>query len=238
MNKISITTLEPKEIAILNGTDRIRRDKAKGKAIENLCKEALYHFGADIVYDYEDMQEQISIGDLKVIKDDKVFQVECKSSHSFRGIDKLAIDIKYLDKYNTRKDYIQSTTNSSLGWIYYSQSDWIMCYNSDSKKLYVIRDYQEVKKNILDKVDSYIESFKNIDGFQAWYRRNHNNTIDGYLLEGSVKEDTNKFALIVNLMLSKGTIEKYGGRLDIFDIELIEDKKITPSAANTRVTTK
>ena len=67
--------------------------------------------------------------------------------------------------------------------------------------------------------------------YSNWIYRNNNNPIGGGL-EGSVKEDTNKIALIVNLMLSKRTIEKLGGQLLSVDIKLIEDNKKALNATN------
>ena len=109
-----------------------------------------------------------------------------------------------------------------------------MCYNSDSSRLHVIKNYQEVKKNILEKVDTYLNKLPNTvikSKYSNWIYRNNNNSIGGGL-EGSVKEDTNKIALIVNLMLSKRTIEKLGGQLLSVDIKLIEDNKKALNATN------
>lgn len=203
------------------------RDRAKGEAIEEICRQVLLLQGATEVYSYEELDKQVNIGDLKVIKDNKIIHIECKSSHSYNWVNKLAMDLYYFDKYNNDKPYIQTTTGTNLGWIFYSQSNWIMCYNSDSSRLHVIKNYQEVKKNILEKVDTYLNKLPNTvikSKYSNWIYRNNNNPIGGGL-EGSVKEDTNKIALIVNLMLSKRTIEKLGGQLLSVDIKLIEDNK-------------
>lgn len=210
------------------------RDRAKGEAIEEICRQVLLLQGATEVYSYEELDKQVNIGDLKVIKDNKIIHIECKSSHSYNWVNKLAMDLYYFDKYNNDIEYIQTTTGTNLGWIFYSQSDWIMCYNSDSSRLHIIKNYQEVKKNILEKVDTYLNKLPNTvikSKYSNWIYRNNKNIIDGGL-EGSVKEDTNKIALIVNLMLSKRTIERLGGQLLSIDIKLIEDNKKALNATN------
>lgn len=228
LNKEQIQALSLKDSGI-NG-----RERAKGEAIEEICRQVLLLQGADEVYSYEELDEQINVGDLKVIKDNKIIQVECKSSHSYNWVNKLAMDLYYFDKYNNDIEYIQTTTGTNLGWIFYSQSDWIMCYNSDSNRIHVIKNYHEVKKNILKKVDIYLNKLPNTvikSKYSNWIYRNNKNIIDGGL-EGSVKEDTNKIALIVNLMLSKRTIERLGGQLLSIDIKLIEDNKKALNATN------
>lgn len=92
----------------------------------------------------------------------------------------------------------------------------------------------KLKKNILKKVDIYLNKLPNTvikSKYSNWIYRNNKNIIDGGL-EGSVKEDTNKIALIVNLMLSKRTIERLGGQLLSIDIKLIEDNKKALNATN------
>lgn len=236
--------LNKEQIAILNGTNVIQQDKAKGKAIEELCKQVLYQLGANEVFDCVELEDQIETGDLKaLIRDfddklnvvDNIFYIECKSSHTYRNIHKLAFDIKYIDKYDFNKDYIQTTTNSSLGWIYFTQADWIMCYNCEGGILHIIQNYQELKKNVLKKIDKYVEKWTTIDGFRGWYLRNNNNPIDGYSLEGSVKEDSNKYTLVANLMIENKTISRYGGQLSSYKIKLIEEKEKNTLSDQTRV---
>ena len=226
--------LNKEQIAILNGTNVIQQDRAKGKAIEDLCKQVLYQLGANEVFDCVELEDQVRIGDLKAITSDfddnlnvvdNIYHIECKSSHTYQNIHKLAFDIKYIDKYDFNKDYIQTTTNSSLGWIYFTQADWIMCYNCEGGILHIIQNYQELKKNVLEKVDRYVEKWTTIDGFRGWYLSNNNNLIDGYSLEGSVKEDSNKYTLVANLMIENKTISRYGGQLSSYKIKLIEDNK-------------
>lgn len=236
--------LNKEQIAILNGTNVIQQDKAKGKAIEDLCKQVLYQLGANEVFDCVELEDQIETGDLKaLIRDfddklnvvDNIFYIECKSSHTYQNIHKLAFDIKYIDKYDFNKDYIQTTTNSSLGWIYFTQADWIMCYNCKGGILHIIQNYQELKKNVLKKVDRYVEKWTTIDGFRGWYLSNNNNLIDGYSLEGSVKEDSNKYTLVANLMIENKTISRYGGQLSSYKIKLIEENKKNTLSDQTRV---
>lgn len=141
--------------------------------------------------------------------------IEVKTSHTFKNKDKIAMDYKYTKNNSCgRLPYIQSNTNDNLGWIYNSKSHVLVCVNPYSKKLYVIRDYQTVKKNILNLVEEYNSKVND----NTWHYRGHNNYIHKYL-EGSVKKtDYCKESLIVNLELSEKSIEYFGGRLWIYDI--------------------
>lgn len=66
----------------------------------------------------------------------------------------------------------------------------------------IIQNYQELKKNVLEKVDKYVEKWTTIDGFRGWYLSNNN-----------------------NLMIENKTISRYGGQLSSYKIKLIEDNK-------------
>lgn len=59
LNKEQIQALSLKDSGI-NG-----RERAKGEAIEEICRQVLLLQGADEVYSYEELDEQINVGDLK-----------------------------------------------------------------------------------------------------------------------------------------------------------------------------
>lgn len=195
----------------------------KGKVIEDIAKQVLFKSGAIEVFDCKDLEQQINEGDLLVItpKEEELI-VEVKSSHTFikTGKDKLAFDYKYYKKYSyCKKPYIQEkSTGTNLGWIFYSQADWVMSYNVDSSKLYVIKDYQILKNNVLEDIENYINELDK--GSYTWYLRNWNNKINDFLEGGVNKSDKCKDSLIGNLELSTKSIENFGGKCVIFDIEI------------------
>lgn len=226
------------------GYGRIKSDREKGDVIEYITKEVLLQLGADEVYNNKDLEDQIRKGDLVVIKDNKEILVEVKSSHIFRKTnkDKLALDYKYYKKgSNCRVMYTQSTTNSHLGWLYFTQADWLITYNADSNKMYIIKDYQELKENIIKEVEKYEKDLKY--GSYTWYLKNWNNRIHKFL-EGGVKIDTCKESLIVNLELSKQAIEEFNSKCKIIDV-IIEverqendNKKILPAYQSKSISRK
>lgn len=209
------------------GFGKIKNDNLKGEVIEHIVKEAMLMLGADDVYKNTDLKNQIYNGDLLIIKDNKKIFAEIKSSHTFRKTktDKLALDYKYYKK-GTRftKEYKQSTTDSNLGWLYFTQADWLISYNIDSSKMYVIKDYQKLKEIVIEHIENYYSKLKY--GARTWYLKGYNNFIHKFL-DGSIKEDSCKESLIVNLELSKKSIEYFNSRLFIIDviIEVEEDKK-------------
>lgn len=195
----------------------------KGKIIEDIAKQVLFECGALEIFDCTDLNQQINEGDLLVItpKEEELI-VEVKSSHTFikTGKSKLAFDYKYYKKYSyCKKPYIQeNSTGTDLGWIFYSQADWVMSYNVDSSKLYVIKNYQALKNNVLEDIEDYINRLDK--GSYTWYLKNWNNKINDFLEGGVNKIDKCKDSLIANLELSKKSIENFGGKCVIFDIEI------------------
>lgn len=208
------------------GNGRIKSDRAKGKVIEDIVKDILYQLGYIKVYKNKELQDQVYEGDLRAIdENEEVTRIEVKSSHRFYTKDKQAIDYKYFKKgTHATVIYVQKTTNTNLGWLYSNCADMLICFNTDSSTMYIIDNYKKLKENITEKIEKYESKLKN--GTKTWYLRGHNNCIHKYL-EGSVKKDSCKESLIVNLELSKEAIEYFGGDLFVINviIEVEEDKK-------------
>lgn len=198
-------------------------DSEKGSLLEQVAEE----FFKVCNVEYQSLQTvniQKNIGDYIIFNPNTkgILSAEVKSSHKFRKTqtDKLALDYLYFKKYSNCKDqYIQKNSEDNKGWLHYVQADWIIAINIESMKLYVIRDFQKVKKNILLYTNQYINNLNK--GSYTWYLRNENNYIYKFL-EGGVKFDTCKESLIVNLTLNKKSIEEFGGKLVECDIILEE----------------
>lgn len=203
---------------------RVTTDRAKGEAIEEIARQILLQLGADEVYNNTDLEKQIHKGDLMAVRKDKEpLLIEVKTSHTFRltNKDKLAFDYKYYKKNtNCSEPYNQTTTNTYLGWLYYTQADVLMAFNSDSSKMYIIQQYQKLKYKVFNDIEQYIEKLE--QGNKTWFKRGYNNNISPFL-EGGIKKDTCKDSLIINLELSKEAIEYYNSKCRIIDV-IIEEK--------------
>lgn len=199
-------------------------DIEKGNLMENIV-ELLFQkleWGYDKLTNAE---EQLVLGDYHIInKKNKEYYVEVKTSHTFRNKDKQAFDYLYF-KYGTQGKipYIQSNSNNNLGWIYNNKADILITINPISNTLYFIKDYPIVKDNII----KHIEEYSNKVTPYSWCCMNPRyNVIMQPYLEGSTKTDNNytKESLIVNLELSKKSIEYFGGKL--IAIDLISDTDV------------
>ena len=188
--------------------------------------EVLYELGADELYRYKDLDNQINKGDLKIKVGNKIIQAEVKTSHQFQRKDKLAFDIFYFTysrKYGLLPYYQNKSTSTYEGWVYLSQSDWLVSFNPISSKMYIIKEYQKLKQQIIKDTEEYINKLPKCE--RTWYRRGYNNKINDYL-EGSVKKDTSKEALIVNLELSPKAFNYFNIEYDIIEITISADEKI------------
>ena len=123
-----------------------KNDLKKGEVIEEIVKQVLKKAGAEEIYKYYDKENQVNLGDLQVLRNNKFYNIEVKSSHSYNNSDKLALDIEYFNFSNGKIiPYIQKTTDSSKGWLYISQADFLIAFNVESSKLYIIKQFQKLK---------------------------------------------------------------------------------------------
>ena len=109
-----VAELSLSQILSLNGNN----DTNKGKVIEELVKDLLYKLGADKVDSYFDRENQVNLGDLKARANNRIYNIEVKSSHSYNNSDKIAMDIEYFNFSNGKIiPYIQKRTKSNEGWL-------------------------------------------------------------------------------------------------------------------------
>ena len=205
------------QILSLNGNN----DTNKGKVIEELVKDLLYKLGADKVDSYFDRENQVNLGDLKARAKNKIYNIEVKSSHSYNNSDKLALDIEYFN-FNNGKivPYIQKTTDTSKGWLYISQADWLIAFNVESSKLYIIKQFQKLKKQIKEEIENhelYLSLFTN-NIMELWTDKEFRN-INKYLTCG-VKKDTTKYTKVLFLELSEESLNYYNVKYDIIKVEI------------------
>lgn len=202
-----------------------KNDREKGEAIEEIVKQILIDLGADEVINYTNLQEQVVLGDLKVIKNNKIINIEVKKSYTYRKEkkDNLGIDILYF-KYKNGKiiPYEQETTKSSKGWLYITQADWLICLNIDSNKLYIIKQFQKLKQQIIKDIEKYKSKFTQ-NWKKAWYCRRGDN-INRYIRIG-IKNDKTKETFNVFLELSKESLKFYKVKYVIIDIDLVVENK-------------
>lgn len=224
MIRINITDEEEQ---ILSGKNS--KDKEKGEIVELIIMRTLYELGAEQVYKYENQTDQVQKGDLLSIKDNVQFNIEAKTSHTWKGKDKQAIDIyyfKYDRKYGLLPYRQEKSTNDYRGWIYLGKADWLACFNAKSTTLYIIKSYDKLKKQLIKEVEEYINKLPKCE--YSWFRRGNDNVINKYV-EGSVKEDYNKQSLIINLELSEECFKHYNIDYDIIQIELKTVRRLRES---------
>lgn len=213
----------------IEGTDR-----QKGKTIERIVKKALTELGAEKIYNLEGLKKQVNLGDLAIEKEGKLINIEVKTSHNWQGKDKQAIDIYYF-KYNRKYGLLpykqEKSTNSWKGWLYFGDTDWLVTYSPTSTKMYIITKFNKLKKQLIEETEEYINKLPKCE--LTWYENWNKNYINKYL-EGSVKQDKSnknekilKESLVVNLELSKESLNYYGLDLLEFDIKIniIESKR-------------
>ena len=195
----------------------------KGMIIEEIVIQVLKKAGAEEIYKYYDKENQVNLGDLQVLRNNRFYNIEVKSSHSYNNSDKLALDIEYFN-FNNGKivPYIQKTTNSNEGWLYINQADWLIAYNIESSKLYIIKQFQKLKKQIKEEIEDhelYLSCFDN-NIMNLWTNEELRN-INKYLSCG-IKKDTTKYTRVVFLDLSEESLKYYNIKYDIINVEIQE----------------
>lgn len=212
----------------------------KGNTVEWIVSQVLYQLGAEEIYRYQDLDNQINRGDFKIKVGNKIINAEVKTSHNWQGKDKQAVDIFYFNysrKYGLIPYYQNKSSGTYEGWIYLTQSDWLISFNPISCKMYIIKEYQKLKEQIIKDTEEYINKLPKCE--MTWYRRGYKNQINKYL-EGSVKQDFCKESLIVNLELSSRSFEYFNVDYDIIDLKIrvvkrkIEYKKRSNTTANSK----
>lgn len=187
---------------------KLLSDNDKGNVVEGICIRWFKHFNIN----YEKFTNKLFqklYGDFGVLNRNKeVKYLEVKTSHQWQGIDKVALDYAYYRNINGLEvEYIQEGSTDNLGYIHYLKSDILFCFNPDSKRIYLIHEFQTVKNNILNLLE----------------RCNYDWDTIGYIshVEPSIKRDYNikgKYSRILNLELSNRSIEGFGGKLMTYEL--------------------
>ena len=201
-----------------------KNDLKKGEVIEEIVVQVLKKAGAEEIYYYYDKENQVNLGDLQVLRNNKFYNIEVKSSCTYNDSDKLAIDIEYFNYRNGKiVPYIQKTTNSNEGWLYINQADFLIAFNVDSGKLYIIKQFQKLKQQIKQQIEYhelYLSLFTN-NIMDLWTDKEFRN-INKYLTCG-IKKDTTKYTRVLFLELSEESLKYYNVKYDIIDI-IIQEK--------------
>ena len=155
------------------------------------------------------------------MRNNKFYNIEVKSSHSYNNSDKLGIDIEYFNFRNGKIiPYIQKSSNSNKGWLYISQADFLICYNVESSKLYIIKQFKKLKQQIQEEIENhelYLSIFAG--GIIGLWTEEKLKNINKYLSCG-VKKDTNKYTRVVFLELSEESLNYYNIKYDIINVEI------------------
>ena len=194
--------------------------KERGELIETVAKHALNKLGCS--YDsLGNKNIQYFLGDVLILsKNKKPVIADIKASHSFNGIDKVALDYRYYKK-DSQEAYIPSNSNNNKGYIYHLNADSLICINPNSRKLYIVNKFQQLRENILNLVDD-------------------NGCTISELLDISVNRlDSFKDTKIINVAFED--MEQLGAEVISYQLDkennnlyILENKKITSSVASTR----
>ena len=198
-----------------------KNDTNKGMVIENIVKQVLKKAGAEEIYSYYDKENQVNLGDFQVLRNNRFYNIEVKSSHSYNNIDKLGIDIEYFNFRNGKIiPYIQKSSDSNKGWLYINEADFLIAYNVESSKLYIVKQFQKLKKQIQEEIENhelYLSIFDN-NIMNLWTEEELKN-INKFLSCG-IKKDKNKYTKLVFLELSEESLNYYNVKYDIINIEI------------------
>lgn len=177
----------------------------KGGVIENIVALMLVDEGiCKEVESVESLEDQLHKGDVML---DKTTYIEVKSSHTWKGIPKLALDWEYFKK-GTREPYYQGTNESNVGWLREECNyNTLIAFNLDLKEMYIIQEWQQVRRNIINIVEEYLEVNRGIEEFF-----NRDVKINMCLELGIVNRDVKKTGAVVFLNLTR-SICLLGGKL-------------------------
>lgn len=98
---------------------------------------------------------QYHLGDVIILSKEKSpILADIKASHTFNGLDKIALDYKHYKK-GSEEPYIpsNSSNNSNEGYIYHLKANSLICINPHSFKLYIVNNFQTLRKNVLELID-------------------------------------------------------------------------------------
>lgn len=187
--------------------------KATEKLAQIVAKEVYEGGTVDRIIPCKELQHQLTIGDFILLDTDGYMTTcEVKTSSTYTknkpfgvlSTDYQFMDYKYFSKNNFTKEYNQSTTHNSQGWLCTCNSDVLITYNHKSQKIYFICDFQNFKCNLLAEVDEYFREhdFESMDD---------NVSLNSFVSLTKNYYDKYKNTISVCFLLNKISIEAYGG---------------------------
>lgn len=215
MNKLDIHITNDLRNRLLNSKDW----KATEELVQIVAKE-VYEGTIDRIIPCKELQHQLTIGDFILLDKNNYFTtVEVKTSSTYnrnnvfvsRSTDYQFMDYRYFTKDSFAKEYNQSTTGNSLGWLCSCNSDVLVNYNHKSQNIYFISDFQIFKKNLLAEVDEYFSthSFESMDDEVR---------LNSFVSLTKNYYDRYKNTISVCFLLSETSIEKYGGTAYVYHL--------------------
>lgn len=197
--------------------------RATEELVQIVAKE-VYEGTIDRIIPCKELQHQLTIGDFILLDKNNYFTtVEVKTSSSYnrnnvfvsRSTDYQFMDYRYFTKDSFSKEYNQSTTGNSLGWLKTCNSDVLATYNHKSQNIYFICDFQNFKKNLLAEVDEYFSthSFESMDDEVR---------LNSFVSLTKNYYDKYKNTISVCFLLSEISIKAYGGIAYIYHLNFLK----------------
>lgn len=190
----------------------------KGEFLEEIVKYILTKWKFKFI-EMKDKDMQKYWGDLIIMDSSKnVIRADVKASTTYKGRDKLSMDYEYYKK-GTNIPYIPKGADNNFGYLRYLRADMIISVNADSKKLYIVKDFNKLRKKILEQMlDLELEEKNRV-----------NNIIDISMN----REDKDKDTKIVSIAFTD--MKKLG--VDVISYDIIEEhKKNNLCVGSTQVT--
>lgn len=203
---------------------RNRLDSKDYRATEELVQivaKETYQGIVDRIIPCKELNHQLHIGDFILLDTDGyITTCEVKTSSTYTknkpfGIlstDYQFMDYRYFSKEgNFTKEYNQSTTHNSQGWLCSCNSDVLITYNHNSQNIYFICDFQNFKCNLLAEVDEYFREhdFESMDD---------NVSLNSFVSLTKNYYDKYKNTISVCFLLNKISIEAYDGIAYIYHL--------------------
>lgn len=173
----------------------------KGEFLEEIVKHILTRWKFKFL-GMEDKEMQKYWGDLIIMDSNKgAIKADIKASTKYKGKDKLSMDIEYYKK-ESDSPYIPQGADNNYGYLLYLKADMIISVNAESKRLYIVKDFNELRKQLL---------------FQMLYLEPEGNYKSNDIIDISInRRDKYKDTKIVSIAFTD--MKKLGVDVKIYDI--------------------
>ena len=123
----------------------------KGELLESIVKDVLTKGDYSFV-EMRDKRMQKSWGDFIIMGSNKeVIRADVKSSTTYKEKDRLSMDYEYYQK-DSSKPYIPLGADDNKGYLLYLKADMIIAINTDSKRLYIVKEFEKLREKILEQI--------------------------------------------------------------------------------------